>query len=85
MYTLSRDVLVTGVKDESVILDGRRGRYFQLNATGTAALTLLLDGVRPEQAAARIAEGSGASGERVFQDVLALIDALRRARLVIAR
>lgn len=82
---LNRDVLVTEVENGAVILDGRRGRYFQMNSTATTALKMLLAGSSPEQAAARIAARTDAGNEQALRDIQALVDELREAKLVVIK
>ncbi|GAA3502081.1 lasso peptide biosynthesis PqqD family chaperone [Streptomyces albogriseolus] len=80
--SLARDVTLTPVDSGAVLLDGRRGRYYQLNASGSAILRKLLDGDTPATAAASLSESAPVSEERVHQDVLALVRALSEADLV---
>jgi len=84
MLTISRDVTLTDVETGLVILDGRRGRYWQLNSPGATALRMMLGGSSPQKAAAELASGTAVSGEQALDDVLALVDALRKAKLVSA-
>ncbi|MFI9421482.1 lasso peptide biosynthesis PqqD family chaperone [Streptomyces werraensis] len=80
--SLARDVTLTPVDSGAVLLDGRRGRYYQLNASGSAILHRLLDGDTPAAAAASLLESAPVSEERVHQDVLALVRSLSEADLV---
>ena len=80
--TLARDVTLTAVESGAVLLDGRRGRYWQLNQSGAGVLRRLLDGEAPETAAAGLCAAAPVSGDRARQDVQALIDALSAADLV---
>jgi hypothetical protein len=81
---LGQDVVMSEVDGGVVLLDSRSGRYWHLNATAAAMLTDLLDGCSPEQAAARIVDGSDAAADQVQADLLALVAGLRQARLVTA-
>ncbi|MGA5145594.1 lasso peptide biosynthesis PqqD family chaperone [Streptomyces griseoincarnatus] len=80
--SLARDVTLTPVDSGAVLLDGRRGRYYQLNTSGSAILHKLLDGDTPAAAAASLSESAPVSEERVHQDVLALVRSLSEADLV---
>ncbi|KNB54284.1 hypothetical protein AC230_05540 [Streptomyces caatingaensis] len=67
-----------------VLLDERRGRYWQLNGTGALVLRALLDGATPEEAAALLARTHPVSRDRAAADVAALLEHLTRAGLVTA-
>ncbi|MFF2512972.1 lasso peptide biosynthesis PqqD family chaperone [Streptomyces sp. NPDC058086] len=80
--TLARDVTLTVVDTGAVLLDGRRGRYWQLNHSGAGVLRQLLDGEAPDSAAAGLCAAAPVSDDQARQDVQALIDALSAAKLV---
>ncbi|MFJ1604773.1 lasso peptide biosynthesis PqqD family chaperone [Streptomyces sp. NPDC088253] len=80
--TLARDVTLTVVDSGAVLLDGRRGRYWQLNHSGAGVLRQLLDGTAPDAAAAGLCAEAPVSDDQARQDVQALIDALSAAHLV---
>ncbi|MFF7881791.1 lasso peptide biosynthesis PqqD family chaperone [Streptomyces sp. NPDC007896] len=80
--TLARDVTLTVVDTGAVLLDGRRGRYWQLNHSGAGVLRQLLDGNAPDAAAAGLCAAAPVSDDQARQDVQALIDALSAAKLV---
>lgn len=80
--SLARDVTVTPIDTGAVILDGRRGHYWQLNQSGYAILGKLLDGEEPEVAAASLSAAAPVSDAQALRDVLALIDGLSSANLV---
>ncbi|MEU1027632.1 lasso peptide biosynthesis PqqD family chaperone [Streptomyces mirabilis] len=80
--TLARDVTLTVVDTGAVLLDGRRGRYWQLNHSGAGVLRQLLDGKAPDAAAAGLCSAAPVSDDQARQDVQALIDALSAAKLV---
>ncbi|MDH6453366.1 MULTISPECIES: lasso peptide biosynthesis PqqD family chaperone [unclassified Streptomyces] len=80
--TLARDVTLTVVDTGAVLLDGRRGRYYQLNHSGAGVLRQLLDGDAPDTAAAGLCAAAPVSDAQARQDVQALIDALSAAHLV---
>lgn len=81
--SLSRDVIVTTIENGAVILDGRHGRYWQLNESGATALNTLLAGTAPAAVAAQLASGTPVPDDQALRDVLALIEALQRARLLV--
>jgi hypothetical protein len=80
--SLARDVTLTPIDSGAVLLDGRRGRYWQLNRSGSTVLGKLLAGDGPEVAAASLSASAPVSDVQARQDVLALIDALSAADLV---
>jgi hypothetical protein len=79
---LRHDVSATDTQDGAVLLDGKSGRYWQLNRTGAWVLSSLADERRPEQIAEDLASRYGIDGERALTDVRAIVDMLRSARLV---
>jgi hypothetical protein len=82
--TLAPDVTATDVEDGLVLLNQRNGRYWQLNPSGARTLRLLLDGHSAEQAAALLTERSPGAAPRALTDVRNLLQALRKATLVVA-
>lgn len=80
--SLARDVTITPTESGAVILDGRRGRYWQVNGSGATVLHDLLDGEPPARIAARIGATAPVDDDTALADVRALIDALRAADLV---
>jgi len=80
--TLARDVTLTDIESGAVLLDGRHGRYWQLNHSGAGVLRQLLDGQAPDAAAAGLCAAAPVSDDQARQDVQALIDALSAAKLV---
>ncbi|RLU83124.1 PqqD family protein [Streptomyces griseocarneus] len=64
-----------------VLLDQRRGRYFQLNTTGTLILRTLLKDGSPDHAATALSEHYGISTQQAQTDVAKLINALHTAKL----
>lgn len=82
MFELPGGVSVATIEAGLVLLDGDRGRYWQLNRTGAAMVSLLLEGRTPEQVAAALAEQTAAAAEQILPDVQALISQLCQARLM---
>jgi hypothetical protein len=80
--SLARDVTLTSVESGAVLLDGRRGRYWQLNESGSTVLRKLLAGDTPDTAAASLTAAAPVSDAQAQQDVRALIDALSAAKLL---
>ncbi|RSN30870.1 lasso peptide biosynthesis PqqD family chaperone [Amycolatopsis sp. WAC 01416] len=66
----------------SVLLDERKGRYFQLNPSGRIVVRTLLEGGGSDEAAGALIEEYDVSRERAEQDVTALVEGLRAAGLV---
>jgi hypothetical protein len=78
-----RDGVVAQVFDrEMVLLDVAAGSYFELNASGTAMLQLLLGGSNREQTIAAVCSQFEVEAARVTADLDALLAALREARLI---
>ncbi|MEU1628824.1 lasso peptide biosynthesis PqqD family chaperone [Streptomyces sp. NPDC020096] len=84
MSRLHAEVTACPTDDGMVLLDERRGRYWQLNGTGALVVQALLDGATPQQVADQIAQMRPVSRERAAADVAALVDQLSRAKLVTA-
>ncbi|WEH16166.1 lasso peptide biosynthesis PqqD family chaperone [Streptomyces sp. VNUA24] len=80
--SLARDVTLTSVETGAVLLDGRRGRYWQLNQSGSAILRRLLEGATPDATAASLSEVAPVSEEQAHNDVMALIESLSAANLL---
>jgi hypothetical protein len=81
---LHPDVVTTDTDDGTVLLNGRTGRYWQLNPTGAHVLRQLLDGHSPDRITADLAGRHRLDTQRAEQDVTAVIEQLRTAKLVIA-
>ncbi|MFD5480866.1 lasso peptide biosynthesis PqqD family chaperone [Streptomyces hawaiiensis] len=80
--SLARDATLTPIDSGAVLLDGRRGRYWQLNESGSTILRKLLDGETPDTTAASLSASAPVSEVQAQQDVMALVDALSAANLV---
>ncbi|WP_037304142.1 lasso peptide biosynthesis PqqD family chaperone [Amycolatopsis orientalis] len=76
------DVSIVDTDYGSVLLDERKGRYFQLNPSGRIVVRTLLEGGDSEQAAGALIEEYDVSRERAEQDVTTLVEGLRAAGLV---
>jgi hypothetical protein len=85
MLALGRDVIVTEVEGEAVVLDAAHGRYWQLNPSGAAMLADLLGGQADVDVAARMAAGTNAPAAQVLADLRALVGRLHDARLVVKK
>jgi hypothetical protein len=78
-----RNGVVAQVFDrEMVLLDVAAGGYFELNASGTAMLQLLLGGSNREQTVAAVCQQFEVDAARVTADLDALLAALREAQLI---
>jgi hypothetical protein len=78
-----RNGVVAQVFDrEMVLLDVAAGSYFELNASGTAMLQLLLGGSSREQTVAAVCQQFEVDAARATSDLDALLAALREARLI---
>ncbi|MFF1918195.1 lasso peptide biosynthesis PqqD family chaperone [Streptomyces sp. NPDC058239] len=67
---------------ESVLLDRRNGRYWQLNASGSEILSLLLRASDIAEATAELRNRHPKAADRIPGDVQALLTSLRTSRLV---
>lgn len=83
MLELARDVTLTEVEGGAVVLDGRHGRYWQLNPMATAMLGALLRGRSEEFVTAEVSRQVAVPAEKVRADVHELVRALLDARLVV--
>ncbi|MEV0613976.1 lasso peptide biosynthesis PqqD family chaperone [Nonomuraea sp. NPDC050404] len=80
---LREEVTLTPIGAEwAVLLDERKGRYYQLNPTAYALLRLLLDGAAPEQAAARLVDWCPDAAGRAERDTAGLVAYLTGAGLL---
>lgn len=82
--TLKPDVTIADTPGGTVLLDGRTGRFWQLNASGGLVLKILNDGGDADQAVQALAERYPAHGQRFESDVAALIERLREAGLAVS-
>ncbi|MHA7961756.1 lasso peptide biosynthesis PqqD family chaperone [Streptomyces sp. L500] len=81
-FSLKPHVTATAIEHGTVLLDQRRGRYFQLNTTGGLILRTLLDNGSPEQVATMLTEHYGITLQQARGDITRLLNALTAARLV---
>ncbi|UED85401.1 lasso peptide biosynthesis PqqD family chaperone [Streptomyces profundus] len=79
---LRPDVVSCDTEDGLVLLDSRRGRYWQLNATGAAIVRGLLGGATVERIAAELSRKQPVTADRATEDIRTLVDQLTRARLI---
>jgi PqqD family protein of HPr-rel-A system len=66
----------------TVLLDERSGDYWQLNPTAAEAVRRLAGGATTAQAAEALAEQFDVDPAQALEDVTALVEQLRAARLV---
>jgi hypothetical protein len=79
---LAAHVSVVETGDGMVLLDQRRGRYWQLNGTGARVVRTLRDGGDPEQAVHELVRAHPAAAHRIAADVAALVRALTAAKVI---
>ncbi|MFI9722365.1 lasso peptide biosynthesis PqqD family chaperone [Streptomyces sp. NPDC052396] len=79
---LRGDVSTVDTEYGTVLLDGADGRYWQLNATASAAFRALLDGSTVEQAAQQLTAVYDVEESQARGDVERLVARLRAARVV---
>ncbi|MFB9928440.1 lasso peptide biosynthesis PqqD family chaperone [Amycolatopsis halotolerans] len=82
---LSDHVTMTSVDDSVVLLDERKGRYWQLNSTAAGILRELVAGSRPEDLRDRLAAASGADRDTVERDMRDFVRQLQSAGLISGR
>lgn len=80
---LAEDIRLTETEQGAVLLDTRRGKYFQLNPTAVYTLRGLLDGAELPEVVARLAGHYQTDPERITADVTRVLTDLRAAKLVI--
>ncbi|TMR99099.1 lasso peptide biosynthesis PqqD family chaperone [Nonomuraea basaltis] len=76
-------ITMTAAENGAVLLNGRTGRYFQINATAHLVLTALLDGATPAEAAEHLAETYPGAADRAQADTTDLITRLTIIGLLI--
>jgi hypothetical protein len=81
-FKLRPDVSAADTEYGVVLLDGRDGRYYQLNGTAATAFRTLVDGGTAEQAAERLAATFDVALDRARQDVERLITRLVAIKVV---
>lgn len=81
--TLAPHVSLTEADDGMVVLDERRGRYWQLNQTGAFVLRSLLDNRDVDVVATTLRERYPGTPDDVADDVRRLVGSLRAAGLVV--
>lgn len=81
-FTLADGVTLAATDYGTVLLDGRRGSYWQLNETGSQIASALLAGSTPEDVAAGLRAGFSVELERARADVDDLVRDLVGAGLM---
>lgn len=79
---LGADISITDTGEGMVLLDKRKGLYWQLNSSGAVVLRALVDGGSAEAAVRALTERFPSAAGRVAADVTTLIKNLRTAGLV---
>lgn len=75
-------ILFRDLAGEAVLLDPDAGLYFGLNEVGTRAWNLLGDGASLGAVHAALQEEYAAPAERIWDDLLALVQELLEHRLI---
>jgi PqqD family protein of HPr-rel-A system len=81
---LGRDVLVTELEGEAVVLDVRTGRYFTANRSGAVLLRRLRDGATRDALVAALVAAFGVDEAAARRDALAWLARLADRGLVVA-
>ncbi|MFC3984794.1 lasso peptide biosynthesis PqqD family chaperone [Streptosporangium jomthongense] len=79
---LCPDVTLYDTGQALILLDTRRGRYWQTNATGAEVLRALLGGTTADQLADQLVRRQPVTHRQAADDIAALLDDLRRTGLV---
>ncbi|MFJ8689558.1 lasso peptide biosynthesis PqqD family chaperone [Micromonospora wenchangensis] len=79
---LSPHVTMTETESGAVLLDGRAGRYWQINQSAALALRHLLAGQSVEATVVKLRERFDDGRNEAADDVAHLVESLRRAKLV---
>ncbi|SDI37868.1 Coenzyme PQQ synthesis protein D (PqqD) [Sinosporangium album] len=82
MVHLRQGLSIVEVDDGKVVLDTRRGVYWHLNRTAITVVEELGRGRAFDDLIREIVRETGADEDRVRSDHLALLDELRRAKLI---
>lgn len=82
MVHLRKGLSIVDVEDGRVLLDTRRGVYWHLNRQAITMIEELGRGRAFDDLIGEIVRETGADEERVRADHLALLDELRRAKLI---
>jgi hypothetical protein len=77
MIRISESLTSSRLDDELVLLDGKTGKYFGLNAVGSRIFQLLRELGDEEAVLATLVEEYSAPPDRLKSDLAAFIDALR--------
>lgn len=85
LYRASDDVSVVTTEYGSVVLDGVRGCYWQLNETGTVIALRLLDGHEPDEVQRCLTSEYDVPDGQARADVLELLKGMRAAGLLVPR
>jgi hypothetical protein len=80
-FALRPDGTLAETEGGTVLLDQRRGHYFQLNDSGALVLRALLAGATVQGAAEALCDRYPVASGQAAADVTALLDALRTAKL----
>ncbi|MFC4016249.1 lasso peptide biosynthesis PqqD family chaperone [Nonomuraea purpurea] len=79
---LREHVSATDTTDALILLDGRAGRYWQLNTTAAIIVRALLDGTDPARIAQDLAAANPVSVQQASADLRALLAQLAKANLI---
>jgi hypothetical protein len=82
MVQLRPGLSIVEVEDGKVVLDTRRGVYWHLNGSAMAVVEQLAAGRSFDDLIGQIVRETGADETRVRADHVALVDELRKAKLI---
>ena len=82
LYQLSKHVRLSEADSGAVLLDTKRGRYWQLNITSARIVKLLIDGSTIADIVNTLTEETDAPRARIEADVTNTIQSLRKAGLI---
>lgn len=81
-YRLVKHVQLSVVESGAILLDTKRGRYWQLNVTSAKVVTLLITGSSVDDVVGALTEETDAPRTRIQADVLREIHSMMHAQLL---
>jgi len=82
-FRLHPDLTTADTEYGTVLLDGRDGRYWQLNPSAAMIMRILAEGGDRKQAVGALLEQFDVDHDHALRDVDSLVDALTEAGLVV--
>ncbi|MEU8842989.1 lasso peptide biosynthesis PqqD family chaperone [Streptomyces roseus] len=83
MLKISPHVVLTKTEDAAVLLDKKSGTYFRINPMGTSVFEMLAAGRTQDEVVGELCARHPEAADRIPDDVAKLIDAMRRAKVLV--